>query len=109
MDFGSIDWPVLAGQIGLGVILGFAIGFTMKKALKVGLIILGLGTLILLALQQVGFVSIDWVRIESAYQSSLQQAGGLQSVLQGWLSSLEALLPVAGSFTAGFFLGFRQA
>src|SRR5690606_29942379 len=37
-----VDWPLLGGQIGLGVLLGFAVGYTAKKALKIGLILLGI-------------------------------------------------------------------
>lgn len=103
----EMDWAALGGQIALGTLLGLAVGFTMKKALKVGLVLLGVLLLTGLALQHFGFITINWVTIEDLYVRTVEQSGGLFAMARDWAQSIGALIPVAGSFVVGFLIGLR--
>lgn len=105
---GSIDWPIVGTQAGLGLLLGFAIGFTAKKVLQIALIVVGVLVLILVALQNYDIISIHWQRIEDVYHSSINPPGGFETMLKAWIESLAAIIPGAGGFTAGFFWGLRK-
>lgn len=108
METGPIDWPLFGKQVGLGLVLGFAIGYVAKKALKVAVIAAGILVLTLVALQHYEFISINWQEIESVYNRSVNPPGGLDSQLRGWLDSLAAVIPGAGGFTVGFFWGLKK-
>lgn len=101
------DWAVLGGQLALGTLLGIAVGFTLKKALKLALIVVGIFLLIGLALQHFDIITINWEAIETLYNRTVQQSGGLLAIATGWARSVGALIPVAGSFVVGFFIGLR--
>mgnify|MGYP001229412735 CR=1 FL=1 len=103
----DINWPVLGGQLALGTLLGLAIGFTLKKALKVALVLAGVLVLTALALQHFDFITIHWANLENVYTRVMEQSGGLMAVLRQWAEQLDALIPVAGSFVVGFFVGLR--
>jgi len=107
LETGPIDWPLFGKQVGLGLVLGFAIGYAAKKALQIALVALGLLVLTLVVLQSYGFISIHWNQIESVYNQSLPP-DGLDSVLRGWIDSLAAIIPGAGGFTIGFFWGLKK-
>lgn len=101
------DWAALGGQLALGTLLGIAIGFTLKKAFKVGLVVVGVLLLGGLALQHFNIITINWAVLESVYVESVEQSGGLIVMATQWAESLGALIPVAGSFVVGFILGLR--
>jgi len=103
----EINWPVLGGQLALGTLLGLAIGFTIKKAIKAALIIAGVLVLAALALQHFDFITIHWANLESVYTRAVEESGGLVASLKAWANHLDSLIPVAGSFVVGFFLGLR--
>ncbi|OUN01807.1 MAG: hypothetical protein BAA04_10920 [Firmicutes bacterium ZCTH02-B6] len=103
----AIDWPVLGGQLALGTLLGIAIGFTLKKALKIGLLVVGVLVLLGLALQQFDVITIHWGNLEGIYTRAVEESGGLLAILREWANQLDALIPVAGSFVVGFFIGLR--
>ncbi|MFO7319351.1 MAG: FUN14 domain-containing protein [Clostridia bacterium] len=105
---GSIDWPVIGQQVGLGMLLGFAVGYLAKKALKVALVVAGILFLILVGLQHYDFIAINWTRIEETYSQALNPPGGLDAVIRGWVDSLAAVIPGAGGFAVGFFWGMRK-
>ena len=104
---GNADWTILGGQLALGTLLGLAVGFTVKKALKVALVLVGVLLLGGLALQHFGFISINWAVIEELYVRTVEHTGGLWALLRGWAESLGALIPVAGSFIVGFLIGLK--
>jgi len=101
------DWAVLGGQLALGTLLGIAVGYTVKKALKLALIVAGVVLLGGLALQHFHIITINWDVIEALYVQTVEQSGGLLAMATGWAQSLAALIPVAGSFLVGFLIGLR--
>ena len=107
MDTGPIDWPLFGKQVGLGLVLGFAIGYAAKKALQIAFIALGLLVLTLIVLQSYGFISIHWNQVESVYNRAIPPEG-IDSVVRGWIDSIAAIIPGAGGFTIGFFWGLKK-
>lgn len=101
------DWAVLGGQVALGTLLGIAVGFTMKKALKLALVVIGVVLLGGLALQHFNIITINWEVIEALYVQTVEHSGGLLTMATGWARSIGALIPVAGSFVVGFLIGLR--
>lgn len=107
MSLESIDWGLLGQRVGLGALLGLAVGYTAKKALKVLLIVTAVLLLVLLVLQQFDFISINWHVVEEAYTQAFQHENGIFGSLSAWASQLDTLIPVAGSFIVGFFIGLK--
>lgn len=103
----TVGWQFLAQRIGLGALLGLAVGYTAKKALKVVLVIVAVLLLVLLLLQHYDFIQINWHIIEGMYQETLQHEGGIIGRFSDWASRLGDMLPVAGSFVVGFLIGFK--
>lgn len=101
------DWAELGGQLALGTLLGIAVGYTLKKAFKVGLVVLGVLLLGGLALQHFDIITINWTVLESIYVETVEQSGGFFAMAKRWAQSLGALVPVAGSFVVGFIIGIR--
>lgn len=104
----AVDWTVLGGQMGLGVIVGYAVGFTMKKALKVALVVLGILVVLGVSLQSQGFITVHWGEIEGAYLRAMENTGGLRPFMEDWADRMGSLIPLTGSFALGFFLGLRR-
>jgi len=107
VNLASVDWGLLGQRVGLGVLLGLAVGYTAKKALKVLLVIVAVLLLVLLLLQHYSFISINWHIIEEAYTQAFRHPNGIFGSLSGWASQLDMLIPVAGSFVMGFLIGLR--
>lgn len=107
MSVGGVDWAILGQRVGLGVLLGLAVGYATKKALKIVLIIVALVLLLLLGLQSLDVITINWHIVEQAYSQAFQQPTGIIGRLTDWAGELAILIPVAGSFTLGFVIGFR--
>lgn len=107
MSVESLDWGLLAQQVGLGALLGLAVGYTAKKALKVVLLVGGVLLLALLIMQNYDFININWHVVEEVYTQTFQHPGGILGSLADWASHLDSLLPVAGSFVVGFLVGLR--
>ncbi|BAS25897.1 FUN14 domain-containing protein [Limnochorda pilosa] len=105
---GQVDWALLGGQASLGALLGYAVGFTAKKAIKVGLVLLAIFLVAGVALEQMGFLVVNWGLIEEAYRGSVQQVGGLGGFLRDWADRFASFIPVGAGFGVGFLLGLRK-
>lgn len=106
MPFENVNWGILGQRMGLGALLGLAVGYTAKKALKLVLILGGILLLVLLALQSFDVITINWHVVEEGYSQAFQD-GSIMGMLSNWAEHLDTLIPVAGSFLVGFFIGFR--
>ena len=93
----------MLSTIGSGGIAGWAVGFTLKKFAKLLALVIGIAFMSLQLLAFNRFITIDWERIKKAVpdESIEQSATSLMSVIT-------YNLPFAGSFAAGFWLGFRK-
>lgn len=104
-DIGAGDViAALAFQAGGGLILGFAAGYAAKKALKIALIIVGFFTAVLLGLEYYGVITVNWDKLALLVEKAISGAEAATASLKAYVISQ---LPFAGSFLAGFALGFR--
>jgi uncharacterized membrane protein (Fun14 family) len=86
-------------------IIGFALGFTSRKIVKLMLILIALVFAAVQGLAFAGVVSsVDWGK-------GLKLANDLVFNLnehESWIEFLKAKIPSAGAFMGGFLLGFRK-
>jgi len=91
-------------RLGFSFIVGLAVGYALKIAFKVALVVGGLLLILLFGLQYHGIVDVNWAGMESNYDGLVDwlaaYAGGLKDFMADNLSS-------AASFTAGLLLGLR--
>lgn len=104
---GSFDWPIIGLELGLGGIIGFAIGYFFKKSLKILFFTLGFITLILVLLSQFEFINIQWDLIETTYSSAIEGTGGSKEILESISSWLKDRIPLGGGLIVGFFAGLK--
>jgi uncharacterized membrane protein (Fun14 family) len=93
----------LTYQVGIGGIGGFIAGYAFKKFLKIVAVIVGLFILALIFLGYKGIITINFGELENSIANALGIAGQATS----FIATIIALLPAAGSFGLGFFLGFK--
>jgi uncharacterized membrane protein (Fun14 family) len=94
----------LVAQIGVGGILGFLVGFALKKVVKLVMVVAGLFVMVLAYLGLRGVISVDFKALEDLISSGL--ASGSQFVQI--IVSIITALPFAGTFVVGFLLGLRK-
>jgi len=94
----------IIAQVGVGGILGFVVGYALKKVVKLVLVLAGLFVMILAYLGLRGVITVNFEALESLISSGL--ASGSQFV--GVIAAIIAALPFAGSFLAGFLLGLKK-
>jgi uncharacterized membrane protein (Fun14 family) len=95
--------PVIT-EAGLFAFLGFAIGYTARKAVKIGMVLVALFFVALQGLSYAGVVSIDWSKgLEMLNQLVMNTSGG-----QSFGEVLKHHVPSAGALAGGYLLGFRR-
>ena len=95
--------PPVVYQLGVGAICGFIIGFAIKKAIKLLMIIAGFFLLILVYLGYSGEITINFEKLLQAVENLL--SWGQQAT--DWLTIIISTLPLTGSFILGLILGFK--
>jgi len=97
---GDIYGIILNGSVGL--LAGFAVGYAVKKILKILLFLIGASLALLLYLNHEGLIEIKWEKMKEALT-------GIFNSLRGALGAYQAMavsVPLAG-FAAGFILGLK--
>ncbi len=94
----------LVFQLGTGAVGGFVVGYAIKKVAKLIVVLIGIFLLALIYLSSQGILAVNYDKLFDAISDGL---GGAGSAV-GWLTPIIAHLPFAGSFLAGFFLGFKM-
>jgi len=92
-------------QLGGGGLIGFAVGYAVKKLFKLLLVAAGLGLFGLLYLSYKGYVTVDWEKLGLAVKGWSEKLLGGSS---GWLEALTGNLPFAGAFLVGLALGLKS-
>jgi len=91
-------------ELGFSFVVGVAIGYALKIAFKIALIVGGVALLSVFALQYAGVADINWSGIEVKYDGLttwLMASGG---AFKGFISDR---LSSAASFTAGLLVGLK--
>jgi uncharacterized membrane protein (Fun14 family) len=91
-------------KLGFSFIVGMAVGYALKVAFKIALVIGGLLLVSLFALQYKGIIEVNWTGMESNYDSLV---GWLTAYAGGLKAFMADNLPSAASFTTGLLLGLR--
>jgi uncharacterized membrane protein (Fun14 family) len=94
--FTNILFPLSTGGAG-----GFLIGYAAKKIVKILLFFLGLYSLSLFYLVNMGVIDLNSEKLAEATSSLLAQT-------TGFFSAAIAYLPFSGSFATGFALGIMK-
>ncbi|MCD6241477.1 hypothetical protein J7K27_08225 [Candidatus Bathyarchaeota archaeon] len=95
--------PPVLYQLGVGAICGFIIGFAIKKALKLLILLAGIFLSILVYLGYSGIITINFDKLFDAVKNLFD----LGQQISGWLILIISTLPLTGSFIAGLILGFK--
>jgi len=97
----------LIGQLTFGGLVGFLMGYALKKVGRVLAFALGLLLIVLAVLAYVGYITIDWERVQQDVNPLLEEEN-LSALWQKLLEVLTASLPTTSGFTVGFLLGLRK-
>lgn len=91
-------------KLGFSFMVGLAVGYALKVAFKIALMVGGLLLVALFSMQYSGIIEVNWSGMESNYDGLADwlaaYAGALKDFMTDNLSS-------AASFTAGLLLGLR--
>lgn len=94
-----------AFRLGAGYLGGFFLGWSLRKFIKMTLLVAGGLVVMLATFQGLGWFEVNWPAVEEHLQLSLAwiqgQAGSFKTFVTGYL-------PSAGAGTAGLFIGFRK-
>jgi len=92
--------PETLKHLGFGALLGFMVGFTLKRILKLMLFVLGIYLISLLWLADIGVLSVRWEVLAKAVESLFSSTESFSRGVIGTLS-------FGGSFAVGFALGMK--
>lgn len=84
---------------------GFLIGWAVRRAIKLAVIVAGLLMTLLIAVKMTGAIDLDWTAIEANISHSL---AWVQGKAEGFKEVLTGYLPSAGAGGAGTYFGFRK-
>ena len=94
----------LVGELGIGGVGGFLVGFAIKKAAKLIALIIGLFFLSLQYLAYENIITIDYGALQVFANELLGQASGTQT----WLTDLIVHAPFGAAFIGGLYLGLQR-
>ena len=120
----ATNFSPLLTSVGFGGLVGFLIGFIIKKLFKILAIIAGVFFAVLIYLEQQGMVNINWDKIDVAYHgvlstvtntitNSTTATGGIggshTTAATSFLPTLTNLgIPLTGSMATGFAIGLLK-
>jgi uncharacterized membrane protein (Fun14 family) len=94
----------LVGELGIGGIGGFLVGFAVKKAAKIIALIIGLFFLSLQYLAYRNIISINYGALRVFAGELLGQTAGVQT----WVADFLAHAPFGAAFIGGLYLGLQK-
>ena len=92
------------GELGIGGVGGFLVGFAIKKAAKLIALIIGLFFLSLQYLAYENIITIDYGALQVFANELLGQASGTQT----WLTDFIVHAPFGAAFVGGLYLGLQR-
>ena len=97
-------WTPLIGELGIGGVGGFLVGFAVKKAAKIIAVIIGLFFLSLQYLAYENIITIDYGALKVFANELLGQTSGAQT----WLTDFIVHAPFGAAFVGGLYFGLRK-
>jgi len=95
----------LLATIGIAGIIGYAVGYALKKVFKLALIVLGIFLLGIFYFEYVGIIEIHYDKLLSWAESIVNAAMGYSSAIY---NNVVASIPTTAGFAAGFALGLKK-
>ncbi len=96
---------LLTSQIAIGGIIGFFIGYAIKKITKLAIIILGVFLIALIYLEYNGFIIINYEKFQEAF-GRIGESINERLVIPS--TPILTNLPLLGSFGVGFLIGLKK-
>jgi len=96
---------LLTSQIAIGGIIGFFIGYAIKKITKLAIIIFGIFLLALVYLEYNGFITINYERFQESFG---EISRGMNERLLIPTTPILTNLPILGGFGLGFLVGLKK-
>ncbi|MEM0030376.1 MAG: FUN14 domain-containing protein [Candidatus Nitrosocaldus sp.] len=96
---------LLTSQIAIGGIIGFFIGFAIKKITKLALFILGIFFIALLYLEYNGYIMINYAKFEETFG---RIGGSIADQLAVPATPILTNIPLLGGFGLGFIIGLKK-
>ncbi|MFQ5920605.1 MAG: FUN14 domain-containing protein [Nitrososphaerales archaeon] len=96
---------LLASQLAIGGLVGFLMGFALKKMAKIVMVLAGMSMAALLYLEHNQFVSVNYEKFELALQDMLQMADTTSFILPTFLTMN---VPLLASFGGAMAIGFKK-
>jgi len=90
-------------QLGIGGVLGFFVGYAVKKITKIIAAIIGLISLLFIYLGYEGIINVNYDKLAQMIENLM----GTASQATTTLTPIVANLPFAGSFIAGMAVGVK--
>jgi uncharacterized membrane protein (Fun14 family) len=105
---GGVEWiqPYI-GQLTFGGLAGFAVGFAIKTVGRWVAVILGLLFVVVQVLASLGYIQVDWTRIQRDVEPYVNNTG-VQNLWNNLVALLTNNLPFGGAFVAGLLIGLRS-
>jgi uncharacterized membrane protein (Fun14 family) len=95
------------GQLTFGGLAGFAVGFAIKTVGRWVAIIVGLIFVVVQVLASMGYIAVDWTRIQRDVEPLLEQEQ-IRTAWDAFVGVLTTNLPFGGAFIVGLLLGLRR-
>lgn len=96
---------LLTSQIAIGGIIGFFIGFAIKKITKIALFILGIFFIALLYLEYNGYIVINYAKFEETFGMI---GSSVADQLTVPATPILTNIPLLGGFGVGFIIGLKK-
>jgi uncharacterized membrane protein (Fun14 family) len=103
-DIGGMFDEVFFLKLGFSFMVGLAMGFALKVAFKIALLVMGLILLGIFALQYTGFIDVNWSGLEIHYDSWFDWLSANAGAFFGFVGDN---LTSTASFIAGLALGLK--
>jgi uncharacterized membrane protein (Fun14 family) len=107
-----------AATLGCGFFVGILIGYALKKMIKIVAIIFGLFLACLAYLQSQQIANINWNKLQQISEGALTTVANLTMQIPGiggtsdqastYLAMTSLGIPLTGSMSAGFTIGFMK-
>jgi len=97
--------PILVNG-GTGIILGVAIGYLAKKAFKLLLIIIGLISIVLIALEYIGVIVINYTMLEALIIKIVSYLKLEAAKFVNWFT---VSIPFSSGFLLGLLVGLKMS
>ena len=101
--------PSVLFTAGSGGIVGFLIGYAIKKVMKISAIIIGIFFGALIYLQTQGVIAINWEKLQSILESTLSAISStITNTEQISIITANIGIPLTGGLSAGLVLGLSK-